>query len=551
MKRPPAAVILACAFLSGAAVMVVEMTAVRAMQPFFGSTNYVWTNVIAVVLAALSFGYWAGGRLSQRMPGSRTYFGALALGACLVAASVPLLSPVSAWLLPMKASLEGVVAPLVKASLTATILLFAPAMAVLGMVSPLAIRLLEEQSGQGAGRAAGRVFAFSTLGSLVGTYLPTLWLVEAFGSRTTLLVAAGMLLVPGALGLLATGGGRGGTLAALAVAVTAPLAAFADTKPARPIPPLPDGGRATVIEERETPYQYLSIREDTYPEGVHRMLTINEGVYTYHSFEVVGRVLTQSRYYDDYSCMPALLDLPDGATLRGAVVGLACGVTPRQWSHFWGERFRLDVDGAEIDPDIIEMGRKHFHLPPPSEPWLRAWPMDGRHMLEALRSGGRKWHMIAIDAFANELYIPFHLGTREFFELCRDSLEPGGVMAMNVYADRTDAPNLAALENTVADAFGHCVRVRQTWGGNFLLIARRGESPPDLRRLAPSRLEERFGSPAIAEWGGLVALCERIPKASTLVRPDPSKPILTDDHCPLEALTDQFLSRQESEILSR
>ncbi|MCG3135596.1 MAG: hypothetical protein HMLKMBBP_03317 [Planctomycetes bacterium] len=569
MKRPPAAAILASAFLSGAAVMVVEMTAVRAMQPFFGSTNYVWTNVIAVVLAALAFGYWAGGRLSERFPGPRTYFGALALGACLVAAAVPLVTPVSSRLLPMEASLEGVVSPLVKASLAATIVLFAPAMIVLGTVSPLAIRLLSDsrgagatgaggESASGAGRAAGRVFACSTLGSLVGTYLPTLWLVEAFGSRTTLLVAAGMLLLPGALGLLLSGGGKGGALAAAAVAVTAPISAFADRLPGRAAPPLPDG-TASVLVERETPYQYVSVREDSYRDGVHRMLTINEGVYTYHSFEVVGRVLTQSRYYDDYSCMPALVDLPDGATLRGAVVGLACGVTPRQWSHFWGDRYRLDVDGAEIDPAIIELGRKHFHLPPAGEPWLRSYPMDGRHMLAALGARGRRWHMIAIDAFANELYIPFHLGTVEFFELCRDTLEPGGIMAMNVYADRADAPNVAALENTVAAAFGHCVRVRQTWGGNFLLLARRGRpedarnaaEPPDLRRLVPSRLEERFGKPAIAEWDGLLALCGRIPWAATIVRYDSAKPLLTDDHSPLESLTDEFLSRQESEILGR
>lgn len=546
ISRGQAAYVLFAAFLSGAAVMVVEMTAVRLLQPFFGSTNYVWTNVIAVVLAALSLGYWVGGKLSEVRGTPRTYFGLLALGACLVAVSAPLATPVAQWLLPMQADLEGVMAPLVKASLAATLILLAPAMVVLGMVSPLAIRIL---SARGAGAAAGRVFACSTAGSIVGTYLPTILLIPEYGSRTSILIGAAMLLVPAVIGLLVFGGARGGASAAAAIVVVAPIAAFAGPAVGRAVPPLAADGKASVLAEVETPYQYVTVRVDRYPAQTEKLLTINEGVYTYHSFEVEGSVLTGSRYYDDYSMMPVLLDLPDGAELRGAVVGLACGVTARQWNHFWGDRYKLSVDGAEIDPEIIRLGREHFHLPAAEAPWLRAYAMDGRHMLHALSD--RTYHMIAIDAFANELYIPFHLGTVEFFELCRDRLVPGGVMAMNVYANSPDAPNLIALERTVARAFGSVLRVRQTWGGNFLLVARRGSSAPDVSRLVPYRVKERFGTPAVPEWDGLVGLASRIPWRSTIVVDDPAVRVLTDDHCPLEHLTDDFLDKLEREVLTR
>lgn len=540
------AYLLVTVFLSGAAVMVVEMTAVRLLQPFFGSTNYVWTNVIAVVLAALALGYWAGGRLAEKRPSATLLFGLLAAGGLLVTAIVPLATPVAEWLQPGTADLEGVVGVLVRGSLAASALLLAPAMLLLGTVSPMAVRLLADG---GAGRAAGRVFAVGTLGSLLGTYLPTLWLVPTFGSRATFLVAAGLLLAPSVGGLLIWGGRRGGVPAAVAVILAAPVAAAAEPRPDRSTPSLANGGVAHVLAEVETPYQYVTVREDVYPGQTERLLTINEGVYTYHSFEVAGRVLTNSRYYDDYALLPLLLDLPPGQELRGAVIGLACGVTPRQWDHFWGATYELRVDGAEIDPAVIDLGRRYFHLPPADAAWLRAYAMDGRHMLAALPDA-TAYHMVVVDAFTNELYIPFHLGTREFFRLCRDRLVPGGVFAMNVYAHRPDSPNLLALEATLADAFGQCLRVRQSWGGNFLLLARRGDEPPDVSRLVPSRIEARWGKRAdVPEWEGLVALASQVPWRATRIRPSAGDVVLTDDHAPLEHLTDRFLRRTEREIL--
>lgn len=540
--------VLACAFLSGAAVMVVEMTAVRVLQPFFGSTNYVWANVIAVVLAALSLGYWVGGRLADRRPQPSTFFAVLIVGGLLVLASIPCATPLSMWLQPGTVDMEGVMGVLIRGSLAASLVLFAPAMAVLGAVSPVAVRLLADA---GAGRAAGRVFAISTLGSLVGTYLATLWLVPELGSRRTLLVAAAMLVVPGGIGL-AVFAGRGGAVAALlAVIIGAPVAATAETRPGRPAPPLADGGVAKLLAELETPYQYVTVRDDVYRGRSERLLTINEGVYTYHSLEVQGSVLTDSRYYDDYAMLPLLVDVPFGEPLRGCVVGLACGITPRQWIHFWGSRWRLDIDGAELDPAILDAGRRWFHVADSERAGLRSFVMDGRQMLAALPPS-RRYHMLVVDAFTNELYIPFHLGTREFFALCRDRLEDGGVLAMNVYAYRPDSANLLALENTLADVFGSALRIRQTWGGNFLLLARRGDSPPALTRLTAARIEERVGpGDRPSEWAAFETAAVAMPDRSLVVRRDPARRILTDDDAPLEHLTDVFLGVAESEVLGR
>jgi MFS family permease len=177
--------LLGTVFASGMAVMIVEMTAVRAMQPFFGSTTYVWTNVIAVVLAALAVGYAVGGRLADRFPSTTLLYGLLGVGGGVLLVSAWLVTPVSRLFLQDGIDLEGAVTVLLRGSLGASLILFAPPLLLLGMIAPITIRLLARG---GVGRAAGSVFAVSTVGSILGTYLPALVLVPRIGSRGSILV---------------------------------------------------------------------------------------------------------------------------------------------------------------------------------------------------------------------------------------------------------------------------------------------------------------------------------------------------------------------------
>jgi hypothetical protein len=546
--------LLGTVFASGTAVMIVEMTAVRAIQPFFGSTNFVWTNVIAVVLAALAVGYSLGGRLADRRPSPGLLYAIMASGGGLLLLCAGLVTPVSRLFLTDGVHLQGVVSVLVRGSLGATLILFAPPILLLGMISPMAIRLLSEG---GVGRAAGRVFAVSTVGSILGTYLPTLWLVPAVGSRGSILIAAAVLIGAAAVGLLGFRRFRGAAVTTVLLVVAIAGGAGGSLEPARGAPSFGASGSSTVLVEVESPYQFLTVRDDVYEDGsVVRGLTINEGVYSYHSARVEGRVLTGSRHYDDYTVLPLLLDLEPGAELDGLIVGMACGVNASQWKHFWGDVYRLRVDGAEIDPGVVALGREYFGLPGPESDWLRTFPMDGRQLLRVLPEEQR-YHLVVVDAFANEIYIPFHLGTREFFELCRRRLQPGGVLAMNVYAVGEDAPNLLALENTLATVFGHVVRARQHGGWNFQLLARNGDAPPEMERLAPARVRERFSMwpgyqtwSGIPEWEGLLALGERFIEDVRVVEPVAEGWILTDDRAPLEYLTDRFLERLEERVLA-
>ena len=535
---PPAWFLLATAAASGAAVMIVEMTAVRALQPAFGSTTMVWAHVIATVLAALALGGWLGGRVADRHPSPTVLFGILGAGGLLVAVSALLVGPASRLFADDAVDPGGLAGTLARGSLGTTLLVFAPPLFLLGAVTPLTLRLLAHR---GVGRAAGAVIGLSTAGSIVGTYLPALVLVPHLGSRGSLLAAAALLAIPAAIGLARSRRGLAAA-AALLAALGGAAAAHASAGPIRPAPVLPGGGPSVLLAERESPYQYLAVREDRPADGpTARVLTINEAVHSWHSLRVEGRVLTGVRAYDDYATLPLLLDLAPGAELRVSVLGFACGVNAATWRHFWDGPFRLRVDGAEIDPEVLALGREYFGL----DPAARADAADGRPWLRALPAGERR-HLIVVDAFARELYVPFHLATREFFEEARARLEPGGLLAMNCWAMGESSPNLAAIENTLATVFGSCLRVSQHGGENYLLLARAGGGAPETGGLDPVRARKRFGDrPGVAEWDALLAAAAIVAGDAEVVRPRSDKPVLTDDHAPVEWLTDRFLQDLE------
>jgi hypothetical protein len=211
-----------------------------------------------------------------------------------------------------------------------------------------------------------------------------------------------------------------------------------------------------------------------------------------------------------------------------------------QWRHFWGGEFALDVEGAEIDPAIVRLGREHLGLPPPGTPGLAVAETDGRTWLAA-RDPARRFHLLVVDAYANDVYVPFHLATREFFALCAERLEDGGVIAMNVYAEGEDAPNLVAISRTFAEAFPGAWRSRRNEEEGWLLVARKGAAA-DPARLAPESARARFGDrPGVAEWDDLLDLAAEIRAGAEPVPHRTDAPLLTDDHAPIEWLTDRFL----------
>jgi predicted membrane-bound spermidine synthase len=299
-------------------------------------------------------------------------------------------------------------------SFVAVLLLCAPPVVLLGMVSPFAIRLAVSSIAT-AGAVAGRLYALSTAGSLLGTFLPALVLIPAIGTQRTFLVIAA-LLAGSACFLL---GARYLVFAAaLAVLVV--------------IPPGAVKGKEGLLHEETSYHQYIQVVEE---EDGRRLLYLNEGV-AVHSVWRKNTVLTGG-VWDSFLALPPLL----GRDLRRvAILGNAAGTTARALGVFYP---RAEIDGVELDPAVSRVGRRYFGLE--DNPRLTVHDADARPFL---RSTDERYDLIVVDAY-HQPYVPFYLATQEFFELVRKRLAPGGIVALNVAAVPEDRRLVEAIGTTL------------------------------------------------------------------------------------------------------
>ena len=244
---------LATVFLTGAGVLVLEIAGSRVVAPLYGSGLYSWSALISVTLAALSLGYWAGGRAADRRPDATLFHGGVLVAGLLVVA-IP-------WLARFVLHLTEPLDPRLGV-LLASALLFFPALAVLGGVTPFAIRLTRPAERR-VGAASGLVFAVSTVGSLLAAMATGFVLIPNLGVRTILTLAGVALVLTAAAGFLASGRvGRAST--ALLLAVTA-LAAWRVAGAAEPASAL------RILARTPSFFGYLRVVETR----TFRMLTVN------------------------------------------------------------------------------------------------------------------------------------------------------------------------------------------------------------------------------------------------------------------------------------
>ncbi|MDP8943884.1 MAG: fused MFS/spermidine synthase, partial [Actinomycetota bacterium] len=385
-------------FVVGTGSLGAEIAAVRLLSPYFGASTVVWANTIGIVLVALSLGYWLGGRWADRHPHLR--------GLCLLAlaaASLLALVPFAADpLLELGVrALDKISAGAFLGSLAAVLVLVAVPVLLLGAVSPWAIRLAVGEV-ERAGTVAGRLYALSTAGSLVGTLVSALVLIPLVGTRRTFLVFALAIAATAVLGLRPL---RRYALAPVAIAALIAL-------PVGTLKASAHGGR--VVYEAETEYQYARVVEEG--DGT-RLLELNEGQ-AQHSIYHPDTVLTGD-VWDGHLVLPfAGRQTPPR---RVAILGNAAGTTARAYGRFFPA---TRVDGVEIDGELSEIGRRFFAM---ANPRLRLHHEDARPFLRRIDT---RYDVISVDAY-RQPYIPFYLTTREFFESVRERLVPGGVLIVN------------------------------------------------------------------------------------------------------------------------
>jgi spermidine synthase len=485
LRRP---VLLLFVFLAGSGSMATEICASRLLAPYFGDSTMVWANIIGLILASLSLGYWLGGKLADRRP-SPSLLGAIVLAAALCVAVVPF---VAHPLLERGASGIGQLAVgAVVGSFFAALVLFAPPVVALGMVAPFAIRLSLERAGT-AGDTAGTVFALSTAGSLLGTFVPALLSIPLVGTQRTLLGTSALLAATSALAL-----GRRGLVPVVCVGALLAL------------PPGAIRPGADVLYEGESAYQFIRVVQD----GNERVLELNEGVVA-HSVYDPASVLTGG-YWDLFLVPPLLLDHP---VRRVAILGNAGGTVARAYRRFYPQ---ARIDGVEIDPKVSSVGERFFGLEP--GPLMHLYNEDARPFL---LGHDYRYDIICVDAY-RQPYVPFYLATADFFKLCRERLAPDGIVALNVSTVPGDDRLSRSIAGTLATQFPLVMKWPALRFNQLVLGFADSQDPAALARLAAQ-------APA-----DILPLTQLLTSEWTKV--PPMADYWTDDRAPVEWITDRMI----------
>lgn len=525
----PGPLVLGVAAVAGAGTMTVELAAVRLLAPWFGTSLVVWTNVIGVVLLALALGYLLGGRLA-RGPRPVVSLGvSLVLGGVVTTLLPVLVGPVAGLTLPTSLALEEAADLVLWGSLFSALALFLLPAALLGTVPPLAVETVERgrsDHGHGsAGGAGGAVLCASTLGSLVGVFGTSHVFVPELGLRGTFL-AAGLTLV--GAGLAAVLAGRGGAARLFAGVVLGAGAAGALARVDTPVR-LPAGW--SLVDARQSAYQAVRVVDDpgwAADGSPMRHLQVNEAFDSYQSvWQATPGLLPEGFYYNLFA-LPFLWEPPEaGRTVRVQVLGLGAGTT---WRVLEGALPEVDLDlvGVELDPVVVELAREHMQLAPDDERHRVVSGVDARVALRGEEPGS--FDLIVLDCYANQVEIPPHLVTVEFFEEVRTRLAPNGWLAANLGGFSFGDPVVAAVQATCSEVFDQTLVVRVPQARNYVLFARAGGSLP----LEPGPFGEDvlLGTPEWARWcfaplGGPFAYARDVPAHAV---------VLTDDHNPIDLL---------------
>jgi spermidine synthase len=486
--------------------LAVELSASRLLGSIFGTSNIVWANIIGLILIYLTVGYFIGGRLADRSPYYTTFY-QIITWAAFFSGLVPLLAhPI---LRAAATAVQDFDAAVTVGSLASVLVLFSVPVTLLGFVSPFSIRLALINV-EDAGRTTGQMYAISTLGSIIGNFTPVLLLIPQVGTARTFLIFAGILMAVGLIGLAIQNRRAALRLLWMPVLLII-LAALALRGPLRPPP-----ADMTLLYEKESAYNLVQVVED---EDGYRYLLLNEGQGIHSQWHPTE--IYYERTWDFFLAAPyfnAPPFTPDRVE-RIAIIGLAAGTIARQYNTVYPG---IPMDGVEIDPDIVEAGRRYMGMTMPN---LNVIVEDGRFALSQL---DEKYTLIGVDAYRVP-YVPWHMTTVEFFEEVRDHLAEDGVLTINVGRTNTDRRLIEAMTRTLLDVFPtvHTLDVPDSY--NTILVATRQPT-------APENLLANF---AALTPDAHPVLHQALQAATTSIRPTVASNLrLTEDHAPVEAIVD-------------
>ncbi|MXV63090.1 spermidine synthase [Natronorubrum sp. JWXQ-INN-674] len=488
-------------FVSGVTSMGLEILAVRIIAPQFGSHIYTVGGILTVFLAALSLGYWQGGKRSGLATNREMSWILLATAvyiAVVVYASDLLLSQTATLALPPR-----------YASLPAVVVLFGPPTYLLGFISPYAAELSQKE---GTGEASGHVYALGTIGSILGSAATTFVLIPML-TIDTIGVLFGLTLVVTALALTLPDISRNPVLASVVVVLLLVGATGAG--------PVAFDHRGDVVYQTQTPYQELEIVDD---DDI-RTMYLDGARHSAMDLENPDRHVFE---YTAYFHLPMLMadDVED--VDRVLFIGGGGYTGPQDFEA----RYDATVDVVEIDREVTAAAEEYFGLEEGED--LESYAYDGRQFLEGT---DETYDVIVLDAYKQD-QVPFHLTTEEFMELVSDRLADDGILHANVIAAPSGpaAEFYHAQQKTMAQVFGDTYSFRTSDRNaiqNIQVVATNDETGFTQAELAERNDERDLG----------VDLSNAVENYMTDPDTDDA-PILRDDRGEVDSLLDPMLGQR-------
>lgn len=493
-------------FLGGLVSIGTEICATNLIAPYFGESTFIWATVIGLTLGFLAIGYHFGGKVADAKPHVWLLYLIIALAG------------IAAGLLPFVAR------PILSRSLIAfsdynvgafygalvgVLVLLAVPITLLGFVSPFAVRLTLNTVTTSGG-TSGSIYALGTVGSIAGSFLPVLVLVPWIGTTRTFLTLSLLLIVPAIAGLVFYRAWRPMVVAIALSGMMIVANTWAGSQPIRA------SQRGDVIYETESSNNYIQVTQD----GSATLLWLNDG-HAIHSIYDPEQLLTGGPW--DYFMIGPLFAAQSGAAHidNALIIGLGGGTSSKQITAGYGP---VPIDGVEIDPDIVRVGREYFAM---NEPNLNVIVEDGRYVL---RTTETDYDLIAVDAY-EQPYIPFQLTTREFFTEVNAALTPEGVAVMNVGRTSTDYRLVDVMASTMKSVFNYVYVIDTDRYANSMIVGT--NVPGGIRQFEQNVANQPDGPVRTA---GETAL--RTGDIREITEVDV---VFTDDHAPVARVVDMII----------
>lgn len=484
-------------FFAGMSVMAVELGASRLLAPYFSSSQIVWTIIIGTIMIAMALGNIWGGRRADKNPNPDKLYMRLIVAALWIAA-IPLVGKYI--ILAISAALVLTVNNnfLILAGFVACMVIFVFPLFLLGTVTPSLVKYTVD-SLDDSGKTVGTLGAFNTIGSILGTFMPTFVTIPAVGTSATFLIFSGILLALGLIYFISRKAKKGACAAAVVFFVLCSIFGHS-------------GSFAfwenDLLYEGESIYNYLQVRETK--DSVILSTNVLFGV---QSIMKKDDSLT-GMYYDYALAAPVMAGIGEKEDAKLLILGMGTGTYAGQCMKYFDH---VRIEGVEIDQKITDLAGKYFNLPDT----IDVTTYDGRAYLQAV---DKKYDVIMVDAY-QDITIPFQMSSIEFFTMVREHLKEDGVMVVNMNMHSEEAGNINDyLSDTIASVFDYVYTADVRGTTNRELFATQNGDVLTALEENTKKLEEEE----------LAAMMSRV--NASLIAYKKGEYLLTDDKAPVELL---------------